>query len=550
MVLYPYRTNSPHNNEVPLPKLPEIKESARMKTRESDPAFRPPAAVALGPIVAATDSVGAAFVKGDGSDTPTMLDGNKKRMLFKPPEPERPLLRKFQKFVRKFIRQHLQPLAADTDLTLDHWLAQTDYPEHRKEALRNKWKLVKCIWEHKYRRCKSFAKDEFYPTWKYIRAINSRTDEFKCFVGPTFKAIEKAVFCGPIGEWFIKKIPAHERPDYIMKRLHKIGVEYMATDYTSFEAQFTKEIMTACEFELYDYMTMSLPNHREFMKAVRQVIGGTNICEFKNIRIQVEATRMSGEMCTSLGNGFSNLMFMLFIAKEKGCTDVVGVVEGDDGLFTMRPNKMGHFPTREDFRRLGLVIVPEWHKEISTASFCGIVFAPEDRNNIADPMRHLLTFGWTNRRYVRSKNSKLLQLLRAKALSLAYQYAGCPILDALSKYGLRVTAGVTVGRRVVDSMNEWQRRIYLDAIRFGVPEKNVGMHSRLLVDEVWQIPTRTQLDIERYLESKTTVGPLWCGGIEMHLKPEWMEFFTMYSERVNPSAQLNYPVPVWAPIAA
>lgn len=82
--------------------------------------------------------------------------------------------------------------------------------------------------------------------------INSRTDEFKTLTGPTFKLIEKQVFANP---WFIKNVPVRERCDYIVERLYKPGMKYYSSDYTSFEALFTPEIMRVVERELYHYMT-------------------------------------------------------------------------------------------------------------------------------------------------------------------------------------------------------------------------------------------------------------------------------------------------------
>jgi hypothetical protein len=54
-------------------------------------------------------------------------------------------------------------------------------------------------------RCSSFVKDEHYEGWKYPRLINSRSDQFKVFIGPTIKAMEHLVY-SHLPE-FIKHVP-------------------------------------------------------------------------------------------------------------------------------------------------------------------------------------------------------------------------------------------------------------------------------------------------------------------------------------------------------
>ena len=160
-------------------------------------------------------------------------------------------------------------------------------------------------------------------------------------------------------------------------------------------------------------------------------------------------------MNTSLGNGFSNLMFMAFVCEKLGL-NCNGVVEGDDGLFAFN----GNTPSASDFTKYGFNIKLDVHSEISTASFCGNVFDPEDRQIMTCPYDVLSTFGWTTNKYAKSSDKTLKALLRSKSLSLAYQYPGCPILSSLAQYGLRVTKGYNV-EKVVYSRNTslWDRAV-------------------------------------------------------------------------------------------
>jgi len=408
---------------------------------------------------------------------------------------------------------------------VEAWLEKTNYPLWRKVELLEKWGKMTHIRDkkNKYFECKSFMKDETYPEFKYPRAINSRSDEFKCYVGPIFKLIEEAVFRL---DWFIKKIPVAERPEFIRRKLLRNGGIYKATDYTAFEANFRKKLMEVCEFELYDFMTSHLPTGKDFMSIIREALLGTNKCVFKYFDVFVKATRMSGEMCTSLGNGFSNLMFMLFMCDYIGTKDVDGVVEGDDGLFTGH----GPWPTEEDFAQLGLMLKMETHSELSEASFCGLIFDTEELINVTDPLEVLSSFGWTSGVYCRSRRSKLNALLRAKALSVAYQYSGCPILTALARYGLRVTRGYDV-RPLLEqdrTMSLWYREQLLEALRHPVLLREPGPRTRLLVEKKYGISVETQLAVEKYLDQKNDLEPISSPYLINLIPVQWKHYSDKY----------------------
>jgi len=315
-----------------------------------------------------------------------------------------------------------------------------------------------------------------------------------------------------------------------MERLHREGAIYLATDYTAFESLFVEKLMSACEFELYSYMTEALPAGAEFMRLVREVLGGENLCVFKRFRVRLNATRMSGEMCTSLGNGFSNLMFMLFTCQEAGCTEVIGVVEGDDGLFTM----IGNPPKEADFQRLGLVIKAVEHDTISTASFCGIVFDPIDRINVTDPAKVLASFGWTQRTHNRCRQFKLTALLRCKALSYAYQYPGCPIIQELAAYGLRVTTGVTNSMALKLSSQKGHDTYQMGQLkaainRGNIPWKETGWATRILVEKLYGFTVEQQLHIEAYLRTLAHIQPLDDQVLVAKLPLLWGDYFTRYA---------------------
>lgn len=531
--------------EVTLPKIPPIKKGAKVvrNRRRGDSSLRIPSMVSTG-----VHLVGAAMPHPDCQDASTLMAGVKKRFLTRPPKADKQLLRNLKAFTRRWCKANLTPLPPDTDTSVDTWLGSTNYPLWRKVDLAAKWSKVQTIWDRtkKYFRCKLFCKDETYPDFKHARGINSRSDEFKCKVGPIFAKISEKVFAH---KSFIKNIPVKDRPKYIMNMLYREGAVYYATDYTAFESLFTREIMEAVEFVMYDYMTQYLPEHAEFMRLCHRVLGGKNVCENKNFTVEVPATRMSGEMCTSLGNGFSNLMFLLFVCEVEGIKDVAAVVEGDDGLFTCRSGS----PTEQMFTRLGLNIKLERHSRINTASFCGIIFDPEDRINVTDPREAVVSLGWTFTRYSRAKSSKLKALLRCKALSMLHQYPGCPIISAYADYGLRVTRSVDI-RHILEkdrSMSQWDRDQLLAAIR---DEKHIkhaepGMNTRLLVEDKYGITVEHQIMIERAIKAKNDLSPVHDPILMLYISPSWQSYYANYVDSVDLRTDFCRPAKQW-PVAS
>jgi len=274
---------------------------------------------------------------------------------------------------------------------------------------------------------KSFPKLESYGEWKYVRWINSRVDSFKVWCGPLFHAIEEVVYEDP---HFIKHTPVPERPAKVMA-LKRAGLRYFQTDFTSFEKHFTAEVQRNIEFVLYEELLPWLP--ADDLKFLFSVLTGKNHLRTRvGVSAVVKARRMSGEMNTSLGNGFTNLMLALFVAHEQGF-DLDGFVEGDDGLFAVN----GEITTQM-YAGLGFDIKIDEVDDPCEASFCGMIFSRSGQI-IRDPKRFLQTFGWTHS-CIHAGDKVMNQLLRAKALSACYETPNCPIVGVIARKALDHTA--------------------------------------------------------------------------------------------------------------
>jgi len=458
----------------------------------------------------------------DPSHAGTLEAGVRKRFAAKPPEFDPELMSEFAEFVRDFLERNIEPLASDTDFSFDHWISTTNYPSWRVEELRTAQSDLETFGLLE-RDCinKLFCKRESYPKYKHARGINSRTDKFKVFSGPYFKQIEQVIYALPE---FIKHVPVKDRPDYIYELLYKFGAQYFTTDYSIFEASFVKELMDACEMQLYKHMLKNVPNGASVYNKIEKTLTGENVCQNKYFTAKVKATRMSGEMATSLGNGFTNDMALRFLCHRYGW-DPVCIVEGDDGLTRVD----GPIPTIEDFAKLGLSVKLEVCKDISAASFCGIVFDVDERKNICDPYKVLANFGWTTYFSMNPRLPKLKMFLRCKALSYAYQYPGCPVVAALAHFGLRVTSGIDIGKFVLSRhINTWQRSLLLRAADSEIPIADVGPRTRLLMERSFKMEWDLQVKTEDYLNSLTSMEPLALPWLTGFYHRDWEDYYLNY----------------------
>lgn len=509
--------------ENPMPSLPVCDESLkllRFTIPENNEVYRPIVATSLGPTFE-----GACLPHACPHDPITAFAGVRKRIAADNGKPDPWLLSMLKPFVYDWCVEFLTPLSADTDTSHQTWVDHTPYPAYRKHELGCKYSKITDPFDPKYKKCKCFVKDEPYTELKHCRNIFSRTDEHKCCVGPITQLISNELFKLPE---FIKKIPHKDRPKYIDNMINIVGARVLCTDYSSFESSFTAEVQECCEFVLYEYMTQYLPEQETYLRHMRAQIG-MNICDFKHFSIELKAKRMSGEMNTSLGNGFTNLMLMYFVCKQKGIAreDIRMVVEGDDGLTAIVGPVL---PTTEDFAKLGFTVKLEVKESIHTASFCGVIYHPDDCINVTDPLPELMTFGWSTRRYANAGHTVRMQLLRSKALSMIYQYPGCPVLQSLAWYGLRVTSRYKASTTSWSNMYEKEM---LDKAIASVPERRtIGLATRTMVAELYKIPITMQLAIEKYLDEKKDLKPIKLDCLSELIPDVWKDYYERYTHVV------------------
>lgn len=411
----------------------------------------------------------------DSNDPQTITDAFLARLMRDVPTAEPEMLKKFHAFVKKEVRRLPKAsLQNDRDMFED-WIAETPYPEKRKADLRNCFEELRGGFPSK-RACQKvngFIKSEFYLSFKNARMINSRSDAFKVFAGPLIKKVEKIVYSQP---QFIKHTPVPERPAKVAA-LKRAGLRVFNTDYTAFESHFVKVIMKICECELYSHV---LSNSAGVQLFIQTVTGVNMISTRSGFKARVTARRMSGEMSTSLGNGFTNWCLAKFLAQLKG-GHIDGFVEGDDGIFVTDVEL-----TADDFKKLGFTIKIVEVDDPSEASFCGIVTGTSNQI-IRDPRKFMAGFGWTQS-FINAGARVMDELQRAKALSTVYETPHCPIVGVFARQALKLTRHVHP-RFVEDGYHRTPDEV-------AVPEFAPTLETRQLFERMYHISPELQVLVE------------------------------------------------------
>lgn len=489
---------------MPLPPLPPVKEQLCIEERGKCPRQRRDF------VAAALDFYvdGAILPAPDPDVIENVVGGVSKRFGVATPQIDIKMMKEFGNFVDRWLRVNLVPLAPGIDMSVSSWLLKTHYPEWRRKQLASNWdRHYQTIprWQtvrERMARCTSFIKREWYSAYKEARCINSRSDWFKCATGPAIHCIEEVVYA-TVPE-FIKHVPVADRPA-VIQSLYLPGVKVFTSDHTSFEAHLSSSFMQNCELKLYDYMLQNVEYGKRISRLLRASLAGINRCRFfdrwQPVDVSLPGTRMSGDMCTSLGNGFSNLMLMLFVCGKKGAT-CKGFVEGDDGVFAVT----GPVPTHEDFEVLGFNIKIREDPDPYVADFCGNVFDPIDLVNVPDVLKQLVKFGWSMSEFRFGTTSQRSALLRAKALSALSSWAGCPVLQEVALYVLRFLGN---GRVIFE--DNWVR----EHTNITVKARPVGIRTRELLQRKYGLPIYTQLHIEEWCRTQNSLRPMPLGIIEV-----------------------------------
>lgn len=466
-----------------------------------------PCAVAIGPIIQTKPKI------ANYRSNTNWFDGMRKRMIHDVEYNEETMI-EFSHFVRRLVTKYepLEYFPICVETQNKYWLDPCKhYTVAQKNKHRKNMKLFEEIGMKNYKKhfpdlysCLSFIKREFYDTVKTARIINSRTDEFKSIVGAHMKRIEEVV-C--INEHYVKHISLSERAE----RMKQIFLKYhyvTEDDYSSFEGTQTNRFHRACERWLFKHM---LRNNKEMWKFIKPIFNvsfkETSISmpskQYKD-RMTFSGSRMSGDLWTSLGNGFSNECVFLFaiykltsIIKPPTPIDFDYLVEGDDGFFAATVDFTHVFESVAT--ELGLQCKIEQGRDINDVSFCSTCIGPNGQS-VPNFWRLLEKFGWDYdeqivNNYSDKPSKHESKILYSKALSLNAVSQGIPILQELSMQIIR-----TVGKQqlMMKYFSYLDLEVY-DMMHYEEQETEITMEMRQFFEERFGVTITTQLNIEEYI---------------------------------------------------
>jgi hypothetical protein len=417
-------------------------------------------------------------------------------------------------FVKKFLLEHFKPIekVIDFQTHLKNWLEQnnTYSVKKKKRMFRIAIRITSnfthtCRLTGKHYLLKSFIKREFYADRKVPRLINSRSDEFKIAVASYIHAIEDKVYQL---KYFVKHADVTTLPKRLITlRKYKYILE---TDYSSFEGSFSPLYTDVVECELWRYMLQLNPlvlrtilnTYVEEQPRHNQYTPRKQILNNESYTCKVIGSRMSGEMWTSLANGFSNLMNMLFIAEQHNL-ETDGFVEGDDGLFGFQDDAIAPI----DFSELGFTIKMKYGRDLSHTSFCGNIFSPETMHVLIDP-EQIIRLNWiSDPTYFKAHRRILNNLLKSKALSAYAIGRYTPILGKLCFKIIQLLK--TSNKLVFEHQDIWwnmQLQKQIDKMTISYCEPDII--DRLLYQQVFHVPIVLQEQMENIIDQATTLSEL------------------------------------------
>jgi len=491
----------------------------------------------FGPYVGVESKPAVARPRPDLKSPDSFIAGSLHRFGRKLP-PSRPEVRaRFLKFSKVLIQMFFPVLSSDTDVSFDSWAMKCDYTQAQIGGFAE-WINGQVVLTEKDLRNKGFIKCESYAEYKYPRTINSYSDKAKAYCAPIQAQLDSAIYGTP---WSVKKMDVSERPRLLQRLFGDRPVA--GTDFSSMEAHFDEEFAKIRVF-WKEWVGQKLPGIAEYMKIVKAKSYGRNVTSTPDVDVQVDGKLMSGDCSTSSDNFVLDLCIIMFLCAEtkypqlslrervrRVVAEVPAVFEGDDGLFScvkINPKVI------ED---LGVYLKLDYYDHFSEASFCGIVADRHTLTNTTNPYKVIADFAVLDPKYGSYSDGKKMDLLRAKALSYAYQYQECPVVTSFARYVLRATRGRDV-RWTLREADAYHRPILEKAI--GSPRCNqaldlgwkqplsIGLGTRKVVEDAFKFPIDDQIACERYFDKLNDLQPiqppcsfpqLWVDHAEMYVRP-------------------------------
>lgn len=401
---------------------------------------------------------------------------------------------------------------------------------------------------------------------KYARLIFARVDWFKVFYGSYAKIMQQCIYeC--LEQFCCTNLPVKDLPKHMVDK-YSLCALILSTDFSAFESHNYPWVMRNIFFKFM--MRMWGYEFNVELYVSMGVLTGTNIIENVFVWCKVDAKVMSGEVWTSIINWFTNLIFIFFIVECEGyayCTGffvhefsfkffrgvkippvhtfVVFTAAGDDGMTGLPWLSWVDYSKLSDASYLwfyGVNLKLEMKESIAGSGFLSKLYSENDMHTLCDPIKQLAK-GILPLKYANAKVGVKKALARARAMSLLYEFGGCPIVASYALCIIRCTRNVQLKRALILAQkDDWYKfKAISEAVewyennvkgKYDTWKCEIGMESRQIVEDNFGIPVCTQLYIEEYFDQvDDTSYPLEFNVpcIDLVCSPVEQEFFEKYT---------------------
>lgn len=352
----------------------------------------------------------------------------------------------------------------------------------------------------------TFVKNERLAVRKPARKIANVDANNLVNYGPLVLAAQSQLF-GKTDEdgyhIFPKYIKHSERPEFILDKFEGTWGDMFEGDYSSWEQL---QDITFQFVELVIMVVVAGPMWKPSYDILNEKVKNRQ-WDMLYFMAELEPIRLSGSPMTSFMNGYNNMVIHEFLMQEVvKATEWKYVLEGDDIVMAYNGDRR---LTVDDYSALGLKMKMLYVDSINEASFCGLFFDDVDRVVIKDPWPVIIKSCWLSKQYVLASDETLLELQRAKAISLLYELGGCPVITAFACRVMELTNHISHDRLMkrIDAMqiDQYHKDELLEALleMKDKPylEENfpVGGRSRALMSEKFGVPVSQQIAAEKAL---------------------------------------------------
>jgi hypothetical protein len=289
----------------------------------------------------------------------------------------------------------------ETPILFEDWVAR--FPSRRREELQKTRNENPCV-----AGVRMFLKVEKLDSLKDPRAIQARVDAFKVHAGPWVAAMEKrATEALPI---FIKGLAPAERAEKI-QQLKLRALNTLEIDFQRFDRHCSRALLEATEHLIY---------HHVFPDQVADLLKLTldnKVESFFGAKYEVDGTRMSGDVTTSIGN----CLVVACLMVAAGLPLDSFVVEGDDMIAAVTDTELCGFNV-EVIKATGMK--PEVVQSHNAGTFCSRYDVTNSRGEparVRHPLRDITRFGTS------IHDAKQVDLVRAHA----EEWNGVPMLGPI-----------------------------------------------------------------------------------------------------------------------